>query len=68
MNIGTCATCVYYRDYKNECRYNPPQIRGDGYSIWPKVDNDDYCHGWTDARVNGRKLTFPERVAHLLKE
>ena len=74
MSIGTCSTCLYYIDYKKECRLNPPQTAlqpvhlptnpsgVSTVSFWPQVDADDYCSGWTDARVNGRKVTFPEYV------
>ena len=68
MSLGTCATCLYFVDWKQECRFYPPVPISEEKSVWPKVDNDDYCSGWTDARHNGRKLTFPERAVVALAE
>ena len=71
MKRGTCATCVYYVDWKNECRYNPPQVikyeNPNGYkSVWPIVDSDDFCHGWVDGHRGGTKIEFPQLVESIL--
>lgn len=66
MKRGTCATCRYFHDavYPAECRLDPPTplIRndiGEVKSHYPNVDSNDWCGGWEDDKVNGKRKTYP---------
>lgn len=45
------------------CRFNPPQLvqrpAGDLFSLWPTVDQDEWCGQWHAA--HGRQLPTVER-------
>lgn len=53
MKRGTCITCAYYHMVKNECRYDPPTPISEEESVWPIVDNNDWCSHWFSAIVSG---------------
>ena len=78
MERGTCATCTFFEDVKNQCRLNPPtlvciqqrfQDDADGeylkpvyVSKWPTVDSDDWCSYWKSALVHGQRKTWNRQL------
>ena len=75
LKIGTCATCAFFHDVKNECRFNPPQvgqivetspysdtIGSKTTSQWPIVDSNDWCGRYYDDRIKGQRKTYARQI------
>ena len=69
MERGTCATCTFFEDVKNQCRYNPPTVQLNPnaagahiVSLWPRVDFDDWCSHWKSALVHGQRKTWNRQL------
>lgn len=73
MTRGTCATCAFFEDVRQECRFNPPTVvaiaptqnptqNAATDSRWPAVDSDDWCSHWMSAFVEGRRKTYARQL------
>ena len=75
MERGTCATCAFFHDVKNECRYDPPTVvsltsSDNKYHVpidviqnhWPKVDNNDWCSHYYHGIINGVRKPYDRMI------
>ena len=68
LKLGTCATCAFFEDVHQECRVNPPRTTvatANGLrwtSQWPRVDANDWCGRYYDARIKGQRKTYARQI------
>ena len=65
MSIRTCRHCRFFLpkgdpepDYAGECRHSPPVViiekpigLGIAGTLWPEVDENDWCGAWEHREV-----------------
>jgi hypothetical protein len=51
MPARACSTCIYFQPTDAPaglCRFNAPTVGANRYSQWAVVEENDWCHNWTD--------------------